>query len=344
MRNIKKIGLRFLLIVAVIVIFEIGVRYAYESYFASVIYTNREKSQMAGTIDTLYCGTSTIQRGINMDVSDEILSTTSFNIASSDQPVDGTYFLMKDMVKDNPVKTVFLGVSPETMSRDCLATKWKSLVYDRLDGGNDKLAYLLHGVPLEEWPYVTMYSVRVDNYFDFRAVKANIIQKQTEEFRKGTTADKYYRGRGCFGRNKAYEGSGRLVLEKGNSTFKSENINEQYLSYYHKCLEYCKENDINVIMLYPPLTADKIDKYHDITPIHDYYAQIAKEHDVPFWDFNYYKDIKTTFLDEHFEDDKHLNGEGGKVFAKELAKIYQNYMNGEDVSKYFAKECPYYSE
>ncbi|MDE6312758.1 MAG: hypothetical protein K2M46_03925 [Lachnospiraceae bacterium] len=342
MRSIRKIGLRLLLIIVVIVVYEIGVRYAYESYFASVIYTNREKSQMAGTIETLYCGTSTMQRGINMDVADQEMDTISFNIASSDQPMDGTYFLMKDMVKDNPVNTVFLGVSPETMSKDKLATKWKSLVVDRLDGAEDKMDYLIHGSSIEEWPYLLLYSVRVDDYLDFKAVKKNITKKCSKEFAEGSTHDKYYRGRGAFGRNKVYQAEPVGTLEQRKSAFNSADIYQKYEDYFKKCIEFCQEKDIEVVLLYPPMTGNKINKYKDITPIHDYYGEIAQEYGVEFWDFNYYKDLKTVFSNEFFEDEKHLNGEGGKVFARELAKVYRAYQAGEKTDKFFLDICPFY--
>lgn len=343
MHNIKKIGIRILLIVAVITMFEMGVRYAYESYSATVIYTNREKSQMAGTIDTLYCGPSTIQRGIDVDVADKILSTTSFNISSSLQPIDGTYFLMKDMVKDNPVKTVFLGVSSDAAIRKETGTKWKALVYDRLDGFEDKMAYLLGGVSVDEWPYLMLYSLRVDDFFDYKTVKENLTQKQTEEFKQGKTAGVTYGGRGTFRLRGRYKGDEATFIKKGDATFSCEKVQEQYLSYLYKHLEYCQANDIEVILIYPPLTGDRIEQYGDITPMHDYYVGIAKKYQVPFWDFNYYKEIKNTFTNEYFDDAKHLNEKGNVLFTEELAKIYQKYQAGEDVSQFFAEECPYYT-
>lgn len=341
MRNIKKIVLRLLLILVVLVVYEAGIKYAYEPNDVTVHATKQERKQMDGTIETVLCGTSLVQR-TNLDSIDRELSTTTFNIASSVQPVDGSYYMIKDTVEKNPVKTIFFGVSIEGLVRETTDSKWKTLVYDGLESEENRLQYLIHGTDIDEWPYMCLYSARVDNYLAFSQVKDNFILKQTEEYQQGALHINLYRGRGRFGRKKSYNCKTTGTLKKGESTFSTEKLQKHQVTYLRKLIQYCKDKNIELILLHAPVTRDRINQYKDFTPIHDYYQSLAKEYQVPFWDFNYYKDLETVFPAEVFEDEKHMNLQGGDVFAQKLMEVYQSYKNGDGVEQYFQDECPYY--
>ena len=71
-------------------------------------------------------------------------------------------------------------------------------------------------------------------------------------------------------------------------------------------------------------------------------CEFAEKYDVLFWDFNYYKDLKTLFTNDKFEDRKHLNKYGAKIFSEELVKIYYRYHMGENIETDFLDICPYY--
>lgn len=117
MHSIKKIGIRILLILVVLFVYENTIEFLYRSYNETIPLTNREREEVDGTVETLFCGTSTTQRGINPEIIDRELETVSFNLGSSMQPMDGTYELIKDMAGSNPVETVFLGISPDAMKK-----------------------------------------------------------------------------------------------------------------------------------------------------------------------------------------------------------------------------------
>lgn len=341
MHSIKKIVLRLLLILVVLVVYEAGIKYAYEPNDVTVHATKQEKKQMDETIETVLCGTSLIQR-VNLDSIDKELSTTSFNIGSSSQPVDGSYYMTKDTVEKNPVKRMFFAVSIEGLTKDASASRWKTLVYDGLESGSNKFQYLIHGVDIEEWPYMCMYSVREEDYLAFSQVKDNFAIKKTEEYQQGLVHLDLYQGRGRFGREKSYNCKATGTLEKKDSTFTKEKLQQHQVTYFKKLIQYCKDRDIELILLHTPVTRDRIKQYKDYTPIHDYFQEVAEEYQVPFWDFNYYKDLETVFPTELFEDEKHMNLQGGDVFTEKLLEVYQSYKNGEGVEQYFQDECPYY--
>lgn len=344
MHNIRKIGIRILLILAVLFVYEEVAEFLYRPYDETTVYINREQEEMDGTIETLLCGTSTTQRGIDPYIIDKELETISFNSASSMQPIDGTYELIRDVAESNPVETVILGVSPDPMKKKQVNTKFKSRLYDRLKGAGSKLNYLLRGCSVDEWPYMILYSARVENYFDSLLIQENVDNKLSKEYKSGEINKGNYKGKGMMAIKKTFDAEQIEYLKKGNSKFKVEHVKEHNLEYLTKIAKYCEENQIELILVYIPLTGTKIESYRDISTIHDFYAEFAKEQDAVFWDFNYYKDLKTLFTNDKFEDEKHLNKDGAKVFSEELTNIYYRYHMGEDIGKYFCDTCPYYLE
>lgn len=344
MHSIKKIGIRILLILVVLFVYENTIEFLYRSYNETIPLTNREREEVDGTVETLFCGTSTTQRGINPEIIDRELETVSFNLGSSMQPMDGTYELIKDMAGSNPVETVFLGISPDAMKKKKVNTVFRARVYDRLSGFGSKFSYLLEGCSLNEWPYMLLYSTRVDDYFDGSVVRKNVSKKLSEEYKNGDVSNKNYGGKGMISIKTIFDHEQIESLEIGKPKFVGTQVKEHNLEYLVKIVEYCEENQIELILLYVPLTGEKIQEYGDMATIHDYYSEFADKYDILFWDFNYYKDLKVLFTNDKFQDEKHLNSDGAEVFSEELAKVYYGYHTGQNIEEMFLDTCPYYLE
>lgn len=344
MHSIKKISIRILLIFVVLLVYEMAIEFLYRPSEETVIYVNKEREEIEGTIETLLCGTSTAQRGFDPEIIDQKMETVSFNMGTSVQPLEGTYELIIDVTETNPVETIFLGVSPDVMEKEDVSTAWKAVVYDRLNGIGNKLSYLMKGASLDEWMYLTLYSTRVENYFDFSFLKENVAYKMSAEYSQGISPKATYKTKGMFSMNKEYGGEQFTSFEKGISKFKLNNVNEKSENYLRKIMEYCNENSIELVLVYLPVTGNGIKSLGDISVIHEYYQELASEYDVTFWDFNYYKDAVALFTNEKFTDKKHLNGQGAEVFSEKLTEIYRAYHTGENIENYFLQECPYYIE
>ena len=338
MHNIRKIGIRILLIFIVVSLYQVSVDFVYRSYDRMVIQHKKERNQMEGTIETLLCGTSTAQRGFDPKVIDKELETVSFNIGTSLQPLDGTYYLIKDMAEKNPIETVFLTMAPDSMRREVVATKYRGYVYDRLDGVGSKVGYLLEACDVEEWPYIAFYSVRVENYFDFTAIKENISTKLQPDYDTGIYCHKHYRGQGFMSSDSDYRWKKVTV---GTRKFDSASMKDKNVKYLEKIVEYCKSNRIELIFIYAPLAKDEILRYKDFNQVHDYYAELAENYGVEFWDFNYYNNMENLFTNKMFQDKKHLNVKGAKLFSEELSKVYNAFHNGKDLSELFMEDYAY---
>lgn len=344
MHSIKKISIRILLIFVVLLIYEIVIEFLYRPCTETVIYVNKERAEIEGSIETLLCGTSTAQRGFDPEMIDKNMETVSFNMGTSLQPLEGTYELITDVTETNPVETIFLGVSPDVMKREDVSTVWKALVYDRLNSRGNKLSYLLHGCSLDEWTYMTLYSTRVEDYFDLDFLKENVTYKISPEYGEGISPKATYKEKGMFAMKQEYGGEQLTSFKKGKSKFEKSDIDEESENYLRKIMEYCNENNIELVLVYLPITGKGIKALGDISAIHEYYQELALEYQIIFLDFNYYKDVVTVFTNEKFMDKKHLNGQGAEVFCEKLTEVYRAYHTGEDMGSYFLEQCPYYIE
>lgn len=339
MKKLTKIITRILLIVCVILLYEKGIQFLYQNYEDNVIYTNKDREKVEGKIETLVIGTSVSQRGFEPQILNEELDTVSFNLATSLQPLEGTYALLVNADKKNPIKRVFLGVTPDMMGRTEFDTLAKSLVYDRLWGTTDKLAYLTNGCKTEEIPYITLYSVRVEDYLDFPAVKQNVSTKFTEEFRMGETHDPIYVGNGRITKKKVFH------PEKAKKYKKVDfQVKEQAEESFIKIIQYCKEQDIELTLVSLPVTETEVKRYNNFDDIYHYFTELAEEYQVKYWNFCYYENVEEIFPDNFFEDKKHLNRKGGDAFSKEFAFVYKDYHAGENVDELFLETCPYFDE
>lgn len=341
MHSIKKIIPRILVIILVLACYGSAVQYLYQPRDEVAPYIKKELDESAGNIDTLFVGTSTAYHGWSPQIWDQQMGGYSFNIASASQSIKDSYLYLKQECERNPVERVFLGVSPKGMMKEELSLKAKIRVYDCLSPLN-KLAYLKDHASIDEWMYLTFYPVRVEDYFDLSEVKKNVKYKLSEEYKENIYPGKAYQGQGYFAPEKKFKGEAYTQLEKADGTWDASQVNMEEVEYLEKIIQYCKEKNIEFIMVYLPVTGKQIARDGSADEIHEFFAEIAEENGVEFWDFLNYKNLVEEYTNDKFKDAHHLNKEGGTQFSNTFVEIYQAYQNGEDLSQYFGDHCDYY--
>ncbi|MCM1159734.1 MAG: hypothetical protein NC412_00790 [Roseburia sp.] len=341
MRNTKKIAGRLLLILLVLFLFETVVEFVYRPYNRYSLYAIRDLKQCQGKIDTLFLGTSTAYRGFSPDIFDKELGTFSYNAATASQPVDGTLALLKDQAARNPIERVIVGVSQRSLVKEEAYIERKEEVYDRLFSLKEKASYLIEGCTSEEWLNLIFYSTRIEKYFNIGHIKKNLTYKLSGAYKENKAPMKTYGGRGFLAEDTVYQGKTYETITKMESTWKADDDNEKALI---EIMEYCRTNNIELILTLIPVTGAQINSYKDISVIHDYIQRLADEYEAIFWDFNYYIRVKEEFPNSMFKDKKHLNKAGGMYFSRLFAEIYKKYQNGEAIDGYFLDSCPYYEK
>lgn len=292
------------------------------------VYQDRDlRDSLAGTIDTLYTGSSYGVYGIMPSVIDAKTGGRSYNICGLSLPVYGMTELLKKELERNPVKRVFLTVSFQTLTRNQDEDGIEGDVYllPRLSSLREQAAYACKHIPLS--------SV-------FVALSQDIF-----------LAIRYYRYKffGGLEMERIYEDNGyspfihedmSLTKEEAARTKDASKINTtpraDNLSQLEEVVRICREAGTEVVMITTPLTDREIWQHSGWDEFHEYYAEFARDHGASFLDFNLLRDRYRLFDDaSSYGDQYHLCETGARAFSDVLADVIADADAGEDVSGRF---------
>lgn len=298
-------------------------------YFHSEVYSYQDgyvRDSMAGTLDMLILASSQGVRGISPEILDQQLGCNSYNMASSLMPLKTRYFFLEKEVARNPVDTVIIEVS-----YDSLTIKWKDRKLEgqlyalgRLPNTLDRLKYTISNVPFSQ-SFELIYD---SMYRGFRSIS------------------RLCDGRGLIGESKSYQTKGfvggnssplgainpdKYFKQKMDTVIYSEN-----LEYLEKIILFCIEHNIDVMLMSTPRANASILASSDWDILNEYYIEVSQQYDIPFYNYNLYKGRTQLFLDESdYIDPGHLSISGSEKMTMLLAEAVQSYQNGIDISNQF---------
>ncbi len=335
MRNFKKISVRVAVVVLAAFLFEWAVRLCYEPWNDYTCVSKRARAELAGTLDTLYIGTSLTYRSIDPRILDEKLGTNSFNLATSAQPLMGTYYLLREAVEENPIKTIYLGMAMPSLKQKQKDIRYVS-AYENLRSWKWKLRYLLAVHQESVLTSSVLYSTRVETYTHFSAVRSNLRHKMQDaantssryEMRGFRPVDETYRGELRENRNRRVNS---WIKKRGMAQTQKESV-----KYLEKIAKLCKDAGIQLVLFVPPTTQDYLDAAGNLADWDQFCQSFADEWGATCYNFFNYKDRARDFPDEVFQDEKHLNGKGAVVFSNLLAEIAAS----ENPQEYFLGASP----
>lgn len=287
-----------------------------------------DREAEAGSVDYIICGASHAFRAFNPDVIDEILGTHSYNLSGALISMQGRYELLEKELSRNPVKTVVLELSYNTVTR--------TREGDGIEGDLYLMARLSN---LSERVSGFFTHFSEDEYVDvcYKFVTEGI--KSTVKLVLGKKPD--YVGK----RIRGYMPSEERTVEF-NTNYreyyhkKSMNVtfDDTNLLYLDKIMELCQENGVRVIIVTTPITKAFFCRYDNFDYIYSWYLEYAKEWNVPILDFNLYIGKEDLFPDEKmFFDENHLNKPGAELFSRIFAETEKQLDAGQDVSGLFYK-------
>ncbi len=287
-------------------------------------------------IDVLFLGSSHCYRAINPAVLDDIWETNTFNLGSSSQRTDGSYYLLKEAGKSREIKKVYMEVfcdvvgqnesyqSPNAMYiiSDYMKPSFNRMEYLWKSGGED---YLVHGLVLSRRNW--------ENLFDPIYIK-DILRKKINRdylnYEYVTNEDEYYAGKGFVYSQKAAE-SDFLSSASHFAPISEEAISVKSQEYLNKIISYCQSRGIEIVFYSAPMPDFRL---IDIGNYDSYIMQMKdflKGKNVTYYDFNL---CRPEFLDldgTDFQDDQHLNGKGANAFTAAFAGV----MSEKDPEKAF---------
>ena len=281
------------------------------------------RTKLAGQIDTLIIGQSYAMNGVMPTVLDEKLGTVTYNLSGSLMPIHGqTYMIAKELAR-NPIKNVFIEITPDTFTTDELQTygNGDSYIVARLDSLSEQLDYLLRCVQPSDWPNI--YA---------RFLLQSMRSAAYRLLGRGTMIDESGMG---FVPLKAQDVS--LDPESAQNVRQIMTIFnapiEDNIRKYEELIQLCLNAGCEVTLIYTPVSHAKVWQLYDQDSFLPWAQALAEKHGVTFFDFNLLKSRYLLFSDEtSFADDSHLSPEGAEVFSAVMADVLFRHRAGEDVS------------
>ncbi len=281
-------------------------------------------------IDLAIIGTSRVNRGFNPELADELLGINTFNMATPSQTFDGSYYYLKELIKNYNPKTVFFNVEFDFMTRAIGQQKCNWIISDYMKGIN-RYQYILNVFEKEEWPIMLsgIYRYRQDITKEY--CLNNLKAKLNANYWNYNTENKYYKnyqwyiGKGFCWAEKAFPEYSFFGYENNYSEFEEVNVNKfnsEAIYYLIKSIELCKENDVEIILLTMPQTNLFLNHAGNYQEYTDYMKKLSAKYEISYYDFNLLKDDQ--FFDHEFTNLDHLTLEGANHFTRDLCALYKD--------------------
>ena len=300
-----------------------------EAYFQYPAYYYEDapvRKDLAGSLDTLIIGSSHAFRAFDPVILDEALGTHSYNLSGAMMTMEGRYLLLQKELARNPVDTVIFELSYNALLRDRDYEGPEGDIYllGRLDSFSERVSAFFKLIRPSEYAEVFH-----DTLTRSRTAWGMLL--------KGTLTEPQMKSRRGF-----------IPLEANDLTLPYHEAYEMYYDEFvyptfrpdqeqllRDCVALCREKGARVIFVVTPLSDHTLIRYYDLAQISEHCLALAKELDVPLYDFNLIRTREDYPPDTAFFDDLHLSGSGAETFSRSFANILRRADAGEDVSPLF---------
>lgn len=287
-------------------------------------------------IDILFLGSSHAYRSIDTEIMDEAWGVNTFNGGTSSQQPVLSYYLLKEVGRNNELSRVYMEVYYDLMwdnedyqsptaayiVSDYMVPSWNRLQFLWDTGGKD---YLVHGLILgrRNW----------ESLFDFAYLKNNLREKSSAQYRnyEYVKADnEEYAGKGFVYSRETVE-PGTFAAKEAFEPVRSEAISEKNRKYLDKIIEYCREEGIELIFYSAPVPDFRLAGCGNYDSYIEQMERFLEGKDIPYYDFNLCSSAYLPMDDSCFKDDNHLNGKGAGIFSSFFAGFFEGDADWESV-------------
>lgn len=327
MHNFKKAILSTISFILIFAVISILVIVPYWNSEVDYFQDSQLREDLAGQIDCIVIGASHALTAFDTNIIDEKLGCFSYNLSGSMMTLDSKYYFLKKELERNPVETVIIEISYDTLGRN-ESNEYgigDEVTISRLDSTSERLSYLAKYVSIDDW--LNLYS---RHFISSLASYTDVLRGQDV-----CNVDKTKKGY-----NPASASNLSLSPESAKSKFNSMQCSANYLdenvAKLNKLVNLCKMHNVRIIFVVTPLSnsllwsMDGLDNFQNW--LHDYSQIIGCE----VYDLNLLKNYYSLFSDEHsFRDADHIGGIGSETFSIALCDLIQRTNEGQTVSDEF---------
>ena len=294
-------------------------------------------------IDVLFVGASHCYRSLDPEIADKYFNATTFNAGSSGQFMDGSLAIIKEALRHNNVKKIFLEVSYSIIEsekfkeRNTLTSTY--LLSDYMDPSLEKVDYLLNASSYEHYINSFFPTKRnAENLFDFNGVYKKIQRKNTNDYNnyqwnKSFYNDEYYVDRGYVETTKTY--SQTYISERAFGEIdcvKKLDDKTDWMKSLSEIIDLCRERNIELTFFVAPDRERTIIGKGNYQDFYLKTKEYAQKYNIDFFDFNL---CKKSFFDsdnnDYFGDEDHLNYKGAIEFTKLFSRFFTGNISEQDL-------------
>lgn len=299
-----------------------------KSYFRTTLHQLYEQEN----IDSIFMGASHVYSGIDPAITDKIWKENTFNGSTASQRINTSYALLKEADKAADIDTCYLemtvggvtkvigeGMTPEVYN-----------VSDYMKWSWNKISYLLRAVKPED--YINSFCRARRNWksiYSLSTLKETVSKKSQDNYKNYIPVEKkthYYAGKGFVYFSGEFKNADTSDIENYKGP-----ITEDYQYYFQKIVQYCQENDIELICFSFPVTEYMMESIGNYDKYYVQAKQLCEEYGISYYDFNLANPSILDMQDSDFRDTHHLNGEGAEKFTKVFANFFAGKIEKEEL-------------
>ncbi len=302
----------------------------YSIYFNRILKNKANANN--GHIDLLFIGTSRPHRTFSPEVFEKELGLTSvFNASSGLQPLDASYYMLKEIGSRYKPKYAVMDITGMTFF-NTNETLEKVIVLDRLHGIN-KIEYLLNGFRPDEYLNAVSLCYRFRNNFTFETMKEIVHEKQVlrENGYTQRWADQdLYTDSGFI---YSYQTGDIENALPGKYDF--EKVLPERYEYLEKIISYCEQNGIRLFFVTTPTSIMNLFQTANYQEFTDHVTDFAADHNIPYVNLNYLKNREEWLGDDLMFDAGHVNGAGAELVSARYAQVIKAILTGDEIPDIF---------
>lgn len=283
-------------------------------------------------IETLFLGSSHVFCGYDPQILDEVLGENTYLASTPVQKVDGSYYLLKEVIKNNELKKVYLDMY-FWQYRDTPTKRGSEQMYyiycitDNMKNSWNRIEFLLNASGCEQYIAGFLPAARYGNYLlDLNRFERVVKSKRNSEYINYENAPaNFYKGAMI---TPAQVGNPKMITTTDDAGIAqiSENVISEYsLKNLDKIVKLCKEEGIELVLVTTPFTDFCVQTIGNYDTFHEYVKNYAEANDIEYYDFNL---CKTDILDlesEDFLDFHHLSEKGAAKYSTVFADVMTSY-------------------
>ncbi len=283
------------------------------------------RDNLAGTVDTLVSGASHGACAFDTHVLDAA-GASSYNLSGPLMTMPARQTLLYKELDRNPVKTVFIELSCNSLTRDRETEGPEGDIYALPRMGNfiERMRFFFRSFRPEE-----MLGVCADTLERGRDAWKALLRGTPPAM---DPADKGFLPRDSHDQSIRPQEFAQI---HNRTAVSEQDLWDNKLPLYDM-IDTCQSRGIEVILVTTPMPDRMLAEYSNLNRTYHWHLFCAQSHDCVFLDFNLYKRRDELFPDETaFFDSYHLSTEGASTFTRELTELCEKIRAGEDVSDLF---------